>query len=91
MLLNGGFESGSFSPGWTRTAPSGGCQWLTLGTTISNFFTHTGSYCIYSWCNGAVDEISQSFAVSAGKSYFVSFWSKVSGNVGYKNISVTLS
>ena len=58
MLVNGGFESGSFSPRWIRTASSGGCQWLTSGTTITNFLPHTGTYRVDSECNGAVNEIS---------------------------------
>ncbi|UJR17720.1 hypothetical protein I4U23_004618 [Adineta vaga] len=89
MLTNGGFESGSFSPGWSQTAPTG-CGSGTTGY-VSSSYRRSGSYGYADGCNGRTDRLSQSFAATAGQSYIVSFWLK-SGNSGSGvSISVTLS
>lgn len=90
MLTNGGFESGSFSSGWTKT-PSGSCSWLTPGGVIDNSSPHASTYHVYDKCWNPGDVVSQSFLVTAGQNYFVSFWSKPSVNVVSMELTVTLS
>lgn len=90
MLVNGDFESGSFSPGWTKS-PSGSCTWFTPGGSVDNSSPHTGTYHVIDKCFNPGDTISQSFSVTAGQTYFVSFWVKPSVNVISMEITVTLS
>ncbi|CAF0770266.1 unnamed protein product [Adineta ricciae] len=89
MLSNGDFESGSFSPGWTRVAPTG-CGSGTTGY-ISSSYRRTGSYGYADGCNSHTDQLSQSFVATAGQSYIVSFWLKSGANGSGVSISVTLS
>ena len=88
LLLNGGFESGSFSPGWTKSTPNGGCNAFTTGAAIDTSSCHTGSYCFSDGCGGRTDQISQSFSVTAGHVYYISFWLKQGGGSG-SSISAT--
>lgn len=88
MLLNGNFESGSFSPGWTVSQPNGACSGL--AGQISTVFPHTGTYSIRDGCNGRSDRISQSFAATLGQTYVVSFWLRTSGGGTTMTINVNL-
>ncbi|CAF4174688.1 unnamed protein product [Adineta steineri] len=89
MLVNGGFESSSFLPGWTQTALNGPCVSPGAVNTVA---PHTGSYSLQ---DGSItctaDQISQSFAVIAGQTYVVSFWMGTPGTGSGISISVTLS
>ncbi|CAF4206044.1 unnamed protein product [Adineta steineri] len=85
MLVNGGFESGSFSPGWTLTGNCGSYS------TITNVTPHNGTYCFRDGSTGCADQISQSFTVIAGQTYVVSFWTATPGTGSGISISVTLS
>ncbi|CAF1440843.1 unnamed protein product [Adineta steineri] len=89
MLTNGGFESGSFSPGWTKAAPTG-CGSGTTGY-ISSTYHRTGSYGYADGCNSHTDQLSQSFVVTAGQSYIISFWLKSGGTGSGISISVDIS
>jgi hypothetical protein len=88
MLVNGGFESGSVSPGWTVTLPYGVCG--AAGSVTSNI-PHTGSYSFMDGSVGCADQLSQSFAVIAGQVYVVSFWIEMGGSGSAISVSVTLS
>ncbi len=92
LLLNGGFESGSFSPGWTESTSNGNCNAFTTGASIVSSSCHTGIYCFYDGCGGCADQISQSFSVISGQVYYISFWLKQDGGTGSGiSASVTLS
>ncbi|UJR11198.1 hypothetical protein I4U23_015379 [Adineta vaga] len=90
LLVNGGFEYGSFSPGWTRSIPNGACQ-FSSGSQVMGGLARTGSYRVDSWCANVADEISQSFFVTTGQSYSIRFCLKVTGTVASRMVSVTLS
>ncbi|CAF1444566.1 unnamed protein product [Adineta steineri] len=89
MLTNGGFESGSFSPGWTKAAPTG-CGSGTTGY-VSSTYHRTGSYGYADGCNSHTDQLSQSFVVTAGQPYIISFWLKSGGTGSGISISVDIS
>ncbi|CAF3284400.1 unnamed protein product [Rotaria sp. Silwood2] len=89
MLVNGGFESGFLSPGWIRTTPNGVCSGP--GGTVSSISPRTGSYCLRDGYIGCADQISQSFAVTAGQLYVVSFWIQAGGSGAGTSASVTIS
>ena len=91
MLLNGGFESGSFSPGWSVTTPNGNCISASVAASIATTSCHTGSYCVKDGCNSRADQVSQSFVAIAGQSYFISFWLKASSGFGIISFLATLS
>lgn len=87
LLLNGGFESGSFSPGWTVSTPNGACGWFSTGAQISSSSCRTGFFCCIDGCGGCMDEVSQTFAAVAGKNYTISFWVTTAG--GGSTIAMT--
>ena len=89
MLTNGGFESGSFSPGWKRTTPNGACY--SNSGTVNSVYPHTGSYSLADGCVDTADQIGYSFMVTAGQIYNVSFYIKMGGSGGISWASVTLS
>jgi hypothetical protein len=91
MLLNGGFESGSFLPSWTTSTPNGACGGFGSGAQIDMSWCHTGSYCLVDGCVGRSDQISQSFTAIAGQVYLISFWLKQGGSGGGISVSVTLT
>jgi hypothetical protein len=91
MLVNGGFESGSFSVGWTKSTPNGNCGITTTGASIVTSSCRTGSYCFSDGCGNVADQISQSFTVTSGQAYLISFWLKGSGSGSGVSVSVTLS
>jgi hypothetical protein len=91
MLVNGGFESGSFSSGWTVSKPNGACNLFTYGASVSSSSCRTGSYCLEDGCGGRTDQISQTFTVTAGNAYFISFWLKIGASGSGISVSVTLS
>ena len=89
MLVNGDFESGSVSPGWTTSTPNGNCVYgdnAAVGTSDC----YTGSYCLADGCYGVADQISQSFVAIGGQSYFVSFWLQGASGYGTVSVNVTL-
>jgi hypothetical protein len=90
MLVNGGFESGSLSPGWTASTPNGNCAYG-FDASVTNSYCHNGTYCLSDGCYGVLDEISQSFVAISGQSYFISFWLQSSGGSGIFCAGATLS
>ena len=91
LLSNGGFESGSFLPGWTRDIPNGNCTGGTSGAEVIPSSVHSGSYAVRDRCSSLADQVSQSFTVMTGQVYFISFWIKGSGSGSGITVSVTLS
>ena len=72
MIVNGGFETGSLSP-WVRSTPNGPCTTgVPAAAQASGPFT--GAYALLDGSNGCTDQISQSFVVTAGQDFIVSFW-----------------
>ena len=88
MLVNGGFESGSATPGWTVSSPNGVCG--TQGA-VSTLSPRTSTYCFRDGSTGCADQIAQSFPVIGGQVYVVSFWVQMSGSPPGITTSVTLS
>ncbi|CAF3630483.1 unnamed protein product [Rotaria sp. Silwood1] len=89
ILINGGFESGSFSSGWTVSLPNGNCT--SSGATVSILLPNTGSYSLRDGCVGTANQIAQSFAVTKGQVYVVRFWIQAGGSGSGITASVTLS
>ena len=77
LIVNGGFEGGSYGSAnghprannwnWTGSA----CQ-CCIG--VVNAQHKDGSHSWDDGCNGATDNLSQSFSTSIGNTYFVSWW-----------------
>ncbi|CAF4632542.1 unnamed protein product, partial [Rotaria sp. Silwood2] len=79
ILLNGGFESGSWSP-WIFIPP-------TCGSSLTNILNdsasaHSGNYCVQQRNSNCAESISQSVSVKNANSYTVTFWIKASGLKG---------
>jgi hypothetical protein len=85
LIVNGGFEDGTYGTAyshprannWTWTDLSCGCC---VGVVTGNAKSGT-----YSWddgCNGATDDLSQSFSTTIGNTYFISWWLENSGSGG---------
>ena len=87
MLVNGGFETGSSSPGWAVTTPNGVCG--TAGA-VNSGIPRTGTYSFKDGSVGCADQLSQSFPVIAGQVYVVSFWIEMGGSGSGISISVIL-
>ncbi|CAF3707319.1 unnamed protein product [Rotaria sp. Silwood1] len=87
MLVNGGFENGSLV-GWQVL-----CSSIICGTTAGNITQsncHTGSYCYEGACQNAYDFLRQTFSVTSGHVYILSFWLYTNGHhsqAAYVNIS----
>ena len=79
MIVNGGFETGSLAP-WVRSTPNGPC---TRGApaAVRMLRPFTGTYALSDGSNGCTYQISQSFVVTAGQDFIVSFWLR-SGSLG---------
>jgi uncharacterized repeat protein (TIGR01451 family) len=76
LVLNGGFETGMYSPQWTLT-PGGPFDYVcqagaTIGATIC--IVHSGQYAMSFGLNGAQDSLSQTIPTVAGSTYTLSFW-----------------
>jgi uncharacterized repeat protein (TIGR01451 family) len=76
LVLNGGFETGTYSPQWAL-APGGPfdhvCQ---AGATIgaATCIVHSGQYAMTFGLSGAQDSLSQTIPTVAGSTYTLSFW-----------------
>ncbi|CAF1500214.1 unnamed protein product [Rotaria sp. Silwood1] len=87
MLVNGGFENGSLV-GWQMLCSNNNCG-LTVGN-ITQSNCHTGSYCYEGACQNAYDFLRQTFSVTSGHVYILSFWLYTNGHhsqAAYVNIS----
>lgn len=77
ILVNGGFENGSLI-GWQVACSSLNCGGT--GGILVQTSCHTGSYCYEGACQGAYDFLRQSFSVTAGRVYMLSFWLYTDGH-----------
>jgi uncharacterized repeat protein (TIGR01451 family) len=76
LVLNGGFETGAYSPQWTL-APGGPFDNVCLaGSTIgaATCIVHSGQYAMSFGLNGGQDSLSQTIPTVAGTTYTLSFW-----------------
>ncbi|CAF1507759.1 unnamed protein product, partial [Didymodactylos carnosus] len=73
VLVNGGFETGSFSP-WIYSYPNG--HGGTYGRIDHNTYSyaHTGYYYYADGCYSYTDYLSQTFATVLGDLYVISFY-----------------
>ncbi len=77
MLVNGGFENGTLI-GWQVICSSINCGGT--GGTIVQSPCYSGSYCYEGACQGAYDFLHQSFNVTIGHVYLLSFWLYTDGH-----------
>jgi hypothetical protein len=76
LVLNGGFETGTYTPQWTL-APGGPFDNVCLaGATIgaATCVVHSGQYAMSFGLNGGTDSLSQNIPTVPGKSYVLSFF-----------------
>ena len=88
MLINGNFETGTLI-GWQVLCSSQNCG-TSNGTIAFPPSCHTGSYCYEGGCRGAYDFLRQTFIVTIGDVYTLSFWLYTDGHpqqVAYVSIS----
>ncbi|CAF1358422.1 unnamed protein product [Adineta steineri] len=94
LLINGGFESGSFMPGWNLIASNCdySCLFPQFTGTLFSFPPKEGRFQFVGHYNGQVpDTITQSFPVIANSTYTVRFWLLDLGGSSNKYVRVTLS
>ena len=79
-MINGGFETGSFSS-WIYCNPSSASYAGILKQNSDNFFSsgqayssHTGNYYYLDGAVGQADYLSQIIATNPGETYNISFW-----------------
>ncbi|UJR11663.1 hypothetical protein I4U23_015844 [Adineta vaga] len=97
-LVNGGFETGSLPP-WIRTTPNGACGG-TAGSVTSSLGNggagggtpKTGTYYVGDGSETCYDQVQQSFGVTMGIVYNISFWIKSAnyGSSGPEYIAVVI-
>ncbi|CAF3962600.1 unnamed protein product [Adineta steineri] len=96
LLLNGGFESGSFMPGWDIKSDFYFYGWSPNSQVEGSFLSFSpkeGSFQLigyYRW-DGFFDTITQSFPVIVNSTYTVRFWLLDLGGSSDKYVKVTLS
>lgn len=71
-LQNGGFESGSFSPGWTASDPNPPPPFVGVGSDSA--FAHSGNNYAYLGSSPLSGTLTQTFSTVAGAMYQISFW-----------------
>lgn len=71
ILINGDFERSPSTIGWTIDYSAALCS-LSSGISSSRFHSSNKSY--YDYCDLATTWIDQSFNVTSGQSYNISFW-----------------
>ncbi|CAF1105199.1 unnamed protein product [Adineta steineri] len=87
MLVNGNFENGTLI-GWQILCSNNNCGGT--GSSIVNTPCHTGSFCYEGTCAGNYDYLRQSFSITIGHIYTLSFWVYTDGHsdqAAYVNIS----
>jgi hypothetical protein len=82
MLENGGFDTGVLSP-WIRTTPNGNnCGGQEAAVTNAYGDAQSGSYDLWDGQDYCYDQVEQSFNVTAGDTYVISFWLKSTASSG---------
>jgi hypothetical protein len=80
LIVNGGFETGRFDPGWTPQQPYD--QYLFVspnGTAYGS--SHTGSFfAVLAGFTVPFDTITQDIPTQAGQQYEVTFWLRTNGD-----------
>jgi hypothetical protein len=66
-LINGGFESGSFTPGWTQSGNTG-------ATGVDGGNVHSGRFAAFLGPVGSDGFIAQSFGTTPGVTYTLDYW-----------------
>ncbi|CAF1025201.1 unnamed protein product [Adineta steineri] len=87
MLVNGNFENGTLI-GWQILCSSNNCGGT--GSSIVQTTCHTDSFCYEGTCAGNYDYLRQSFSITIGHIYTLSFWVYTDGHsdqAAYVNIS----
>jgi hypothetical protein len=72
IVVNGGFETGSFVPGWTQVGNTGFTGVGTLSPT--GVGPHSGSFLAFFGAVGSDGGIVQNLVTNAGNTYNLSFW-----------------
>jgi hypothetical protein len=67
LIVNGDFESGSFSPGWTQSGNTG-------ATGVDGGNVHSGNFAAFLGPVGSDGFIAQTFGTSAGSTYVLDYW-----------------
>ncbi|UJR24283.1 hypothetical protein I4U23_027250 [Adineta vaga] len=93
-IVNGDFETGSLSPQWTKSAPNGSCT-CCITARVDNItggvVPKSGSQYVIDGSNNCISQISQSFTVTLGQVYTISFWLRDGGGIGQKVFIATIS
>jgi hypothetical protein len=75
IIVNGGFESGSFSPGWSPLSdPQSGAHTLVTAGVDGIVPFAGGSFATFSNNAPLVSGIAQTFSTTTGQSYVLSYW-----------------
>ncbi|CAF0861428.1 unnamed protein product [Adineta steineri] len=87
MLVNGNFQTGTLI-GWQVLCSNTNCGGT--GGSLVQTTCHTGSFCYKGACAGNYDYLRQSFPITIGHIYALSFWVYTDGHssqAAYVNIS----
>ncbi|CAF1566156.1 unnamed protein product, partial [Didymodactylos carnosus] len=71
LIVNSGFETGSYTPAWSMCGLCSTNDW-----TIDSTSMHSGSYSFKTVCGAPSAWLSQQFSTTVGTVYSVSFWAK---------------
>ncbi len=71
LAVNGGFESGSFSPGWTATDPNP-TNFILIDSASNE--AHSGNFCALLGSSPDPGTLLQTLNTTPGQTYSVSFW-----------------
>ena len=97
LLVNGGFETGSYSS-WIYCNPSSSSAAGTIESTSSHFTynsytyaAHSGSYYYLDGAVGNADYLSQIFPTTIGDTYNISFWMLNQGSGSSSSADILLT
>jgi hypothetical protein len=87
QVVNGGFETGTFSP-WVVNDPSGMPPGQFSGIGSDSAFAHSGTHYAYLGALGTTGTLSQTLTTTPGQKYSLSFWLANDGTVPPNSFSV---